>query len=411
MGNQCGKGGLSAITARSETEDHVVSHVLQLRAAQANLAKANAFVAQAKVREKEILSDQKVIVSALQSKRSELEQLKEEFAQFRASTASFQVAQTTLEADRTRLTEMEAQFSIDHELAGMETSPSIEAEAQLSIDRELAWMETPPSIEAQLSIDRELPGMAIQIDRPSESPPQDTDSCEVAALEPEVYAPKQQLPPNADAASDMRKNQGMKLSSAEIEALVRQDTAQRLLLLLQYEPRYIDNIMDQIEALEVAESTLQEKASKASGKLDASPQVSRPRRHTTNARPVPKPSPKPADNRLSIQYMKVSRKKLTPQPASGSSKPDSSEPKTAPPTKPGPSKEALSRIDKQSAEVNRKMSRIQVNLENVYGRVSCDNPRSHPKVKKLNKRLAKLRNRLRAISKMRYDMRRQEIAP
>merc|ERR1711964_870784 len=158
--------------------------------------------------------------------------------------------------------------------------------------------------------------------------------------------------------------------SVEPQMFIDHDTAKRL-----------GNLMEKLKVLELTVSTLQEKASQT------------------------KSSPKPSGNRLSLQCRRVGRKGLPP--ASG--KPlNSSEPKPAPPAKPAPSKEALSKADERCAEVQRKMSRIQLNLEEVYGRESCDNPRSHPKVKKLNRALGKLRKVLRAVNSKRYNMRHQE---
>jgi len=271
----------------NETEDHA----LQLSEAQAKLAAANVFVAQAKAREAMILSNQKVIASALesklQSKRSELEYLKEEFALFRAG---FEVARATLEADHIRLTEIEPHMSIDTEIARMEPKNSI--------DTELASM-------AALSCGIDALDLAI---RESESAELVSEPCP-------------------------------RLCSSEESALVRQstDTANRLGI---WERSWI----------KVAESAV-------------------------------------------------------PPPASGTSEPDSSEPEAAPPAKPAPSNVCALMFDEQSVQVQNKMSRIQVNLEEVYGRESCDNPPSHPKVIALNRSLAKLQKRLRAINMMRYNMR------
>jgi len=270
----------------NETEDHA----LQLREAQAKLAAANVFVAQAKAREAMILSNQKVIASALesklQSKRSELEYLKEEFALFRAG---FEVARATLEADHIRLTEIEPHMSIDTEIARMEP--------ENSIDTELASM-------AALSCGIDALDLAIR----------ESESAELSEPCP-------------------------RLCSSEESALVRQstDTAKRLGI---WERSWI----------KVAESAV-------------------------------------------------------PPPASGTSEPDSSEPEAAPPAKPAPSNVCALMFDEQSVQVQNKMSRIQVNLEEVYGRESCDNPPSHPKVIALNRSLAKLQKRLRAINMMRYNMR------
>merc|ERR1711964_345036 len=163
----------------------------------------------------------------------------------------------------------------------------------------------------------------------------------------------------------------------------------------------LGNIMEKLEVLEGTESTLQEKTStcnsKASGKLDASRKGGW---WSPDPPPVPKSSRIPAGNKFSrLQCRKVGRKKL--QPTSGKlplgPKPGSSKPKPASPSiidllaKPAPSKKALSKADKQSAKVQSKMSRIQRKMSEVYVRESCDNPRSHPKVKKLNRALAKLR--------------------
>merc|ERR1712096_38529 len=103
-------------------------------------------------------------------------------------------------------------------------------------------------------------------------------------------------------------------------------------------------------------------------------------------------------------WIKVAESAVPP-PASGTSEPDSSEPEAAPPAKPAPSNVCALMFDEQSVQVQNKMSRIQVNLEEVYGRESCDNPPSHPKVIALNRSLAKLQKRLRAINMMRYNMR------
>jgi hypothetical protein len=284
----------------NETEDHA----LQLSEAQAKLAAANVFVAQAKAREAMILSNQKVIASALesklQSKRSELEYLKEKFALFRAG---FEVARATLEADHIRLTEIEPHMSIDTEIARMEPD--------ISIDTELAGMEP------ENSIDTELASMAAL-------------SCGIDALD---------LAIRESESAELVSEPCPRLCSSEESALVRQstDTAKRLGI---WERSWI----------KVAESAV-------------------------------------------------------PPPASGTSEPDSSEPEAAPPAKPAPSNVCALMFDEQSVQVQNKMSRIQVNLEEVYGRESCDNPPSHPKVIALNRSLAKLQKRLRAINMMRYNMR------
>jgi len=245
---------------------------------------------------------------------------------------------------------MEPHISIDTELTGMEP--------HISIDTELAGMEP------QISIDTELAGMLVQMDTVAmgitalELAVRESESAElVSDPDPSSEQPPSNADRQVDAASDplasndsnrvsFSEYQRMNTAAREISALARQDTAQSLDRFSIWEKSWVKG---QLEALDEAKSAV-------------------------------------------------------PQPASSTSKPDS--PEAVPPAKPAPSKKALSKVDEQSAKVQSKISRLQVDLEKVYGRESCDDPLNHPKVKELNVSLTKLRKRLGAINTKRYNMRR-----
>jgi len=286
MGNQCGKSSTAA-TARKETE----VYELQLRVAQANV-----FVAQAKARDAEILSNQKFIAAALQSKCSELKRLKEEFARF---GDAFRATKTMFEAYHARHVEMEAQLAHDA--------------------RSLP----------EPSIDQEIAAFKLAL-------------CEQYEAEIERHS----------AASA-----GIEIAESVVSEACAQACAR--------------------------EQSLSDADSQPECRVSSSPPLTpKPVRKLTCPIFSPKPKPDAPASFDTASGLALVRRNT-----------------------------ALSKIDNQSSQVQRKMSRIQVNLEEVYGDSTINSPRSHPKVKNLNRALAKLRKRLRVINKMRYNMRRDSRRP